>query len=128
MVSLSVAGGTRACSDLFLYPIQYLADERVIEFLIYLEEVVHALDDVVPRCSGVNTIDSFGNGIAIRAAHDGVFGPMDDQHRRVHILPDLAKIKGLELLIEGSGTSILPVRRVVPEIFPFRMFCNHLSR
>jgi hypothetical protein len=46
MVSLSVAGGTRVCSDLFLYPIQYLVDERAIEFLIYLEEVIHALDDV----------------------------------------------------------------------------------
>ena len=72
MVSLGVPGRRRACSDLFLHPIQYLVDERVIEFLIHLEEVVHAFDDIVPRCSAVNTMTVSDISVCFALSHFSV--------------------------------------------------------
>src|SRR5260370_25437303 len=62
----------RTRGDLFLHPIQYLVDERVIEFLIHLEEVVHAFDDIVPRCSAVNTMTVSDISVCFSLSHFSV--------------------------------------------------------
>jgi hypothetical protein len=86
-------GGERAFTTRCFYPLQDLGYQGIIEFLVYLEEMVHAIDYVVLRSSGVDTIDGFGDGVAVCPAHDGVSSSIDDQQKGIHALPNLLEIE-----------------------------------
>ena len=74
----------------------------------------------------MDLIDNLPDGFAVSPAHDPIGASVDNQHRRLDVLPDFAEVQRLQLLIKRRGTTLLAIRRVVPKR-PLGMLRDYLA-
>src|SRR5882762_6086536 len=110
-----------------LHPVQNQRNQFVVKFHVDCEVVAHAGNLNKARVTGVRAIDNFCDGGAVGAAHDGVAGAVNNQDWSLDLLPELAEIQRLQLLIEGGWPTVLTVRLVVPQCFPFRVLAKDFA-